>query len=107
MGNMLDRLERYPSVFNIYCQTVLVKHDVDMGDAAPVKLPLYRVNPHKQQLLEEELRYMLDYGIIKRTYSEWSSPVTESSLISLMVRLCIDFRKVDSFSKIEIYPSLV
>ena len=67
---MLRRLGRYSSVFNnVPGRTTLIQHDIDVGESTQVKLAPYRVNPQKQQLVEEEEEYMLEYGLIKRTYS--------------------------------------
>ncbi len=81
-----------------------VEHDIDVGDAVQMKLLPYRVNPHEQQLLGEELEYILEHGFIKRAYSEWSSPVTLQPKPGSQVRFCFDFRKVNSFSKVDAYP---
>ncbi len=94
---MLDQLEKYPLIFrSTPGRMALVEHDIDVEDAAPVKLSPYHVNLHKQQLLREKLDFMLEHGLIKRAYSEWSSPVTLQPKLNSWVRFCIDFRKVNS-----------
>ena len=45
--------------------TTWAVHDIDVGDATPVKLPPYRVNPVRQKIMEEEIKYMLDHDLIK------------------------------------------
>ncbi|KAJ8039334.1 hypothetical protein HOLleu_17014 [Holothuria leucospilota] len=55
-------------------RTNLIEHDVDVGDATPIKQHPYRVNPRKRQHLRDEVRYMLDHDIIEPSNSEWSSP---------------------------------
>ena len=102
---LLRLVERYPSVFRtVPGRTSLVVHDIDVGDATPVKLPPYRVNPHKQRLLEDELGYMLRHNLIERAYSEWSSPVTLQPKPGGKVRFCVDFRKVNALTKADSYP---
>ena len=74
---MLKVLGQFPSVFRqLPGLTTWATHDIDVEKATPVKLPPYRVNPQKQQLLDEELKYMLQHRLIERVYSKWSSPVT-------------------------------
>ena len=85
-------------------KTTWIEHDIDVGEAKPVKLPPYRVNPEKQALIEEELNYMLTHGLIQKTYSEWSSPVTLQRKPDGKPRFCIDFRKVNALSKADTYP---
>ena len=102
---MLRRLSQHPSMFDsVPRRTTLIQHDIDVGESIPVKLPPYRVNPQKQQLVEKELEYMLEHGLIKRTYSQWSSPITLQPKPDGKVRFCIDFRKVNTLTKANTYP---
>ena len=102
---LFGRLSQYPAVFgNAPGLTHLISHDIDVGEAQPVKLPPYRVNPQKQLLVEKELEYMLQHGLIKRTYSQWSSPITLQPKPNGKVRFCIDFRKVNSLTRADTYP---
>ena len=54
-------------------QTSVMCPDVDVGDAKPVKQHAYRVNPQKRKLLQQEVMYMLDSGLIEPSHSAWSS----------------------------------
>ena len=47
---------------------------------------------------------MLTHGLITRTYSEWSSPVTLQPKPDGWVRFCVDFRKVNALTKADTYP---
>ena len=50
-------------------------HDVDVGQAPPVKQHPYRLNPDKLQIICEEVDYMLENSIIELSdSSQWSSP---------------------------------
>ena len=55
--------------------TNLVKHDVDVGDARPIKQGPYRLNPIKNQIVDKEVEYMLQNNLIEASSSPWSSPV--------------------------------
>lgn len=55
------------------CTNVL-EHDIDVGQATPIKQHPYRVNPVKCQLLHKEVQYMLEHGIAEPSSSAWSSP---------------------------------
>ena len=102
---MFQQLSQYPAVFSTAPgRTQLATHDIDVGEATPVKLPPYRVNPQKQQLLEKELEFMLQHDLVRQAYSEWSSPVTLQPKPDGRVRLCGDFRKVNALSKSDTYP---
>ena len=85
-------------------RTDWMQHDVDVGDAEPIKLPPYRVNPQRLGVLQEELKYMLDRGLISPCVSPWSSLVTLQPKSDGTTRFCIDYRRVNSVTKTDTYP---
>ena len=102
---LLGRLWQFSQVFSeTPGLTTWATHDIEVGESKPVKLPPYRLNPQKQAALDEELKYMLDNGLIKRAYSEWSSPVTLQPKPDGKIRLCVDFRKVNTLSTTDSFP---
>ena len=59
---------------DIPSKTDKIYHDVEfIDDSKPVKQG-YRMNPVKQQILREEVQYLLDNDFIEPSQSEWSSP---------------------------------
>ena len=99
------RLWQHPAVFGtVPGRTTWAVHDIDVGDEKPVKLPPYRLNPIRQEALEKEIDYMLKHDLIKKGYSEWSSPVTLQPKPDGKIRLCVDFRKVNLLSTTDTYP---
>ncbi|CAG8719553.1 14001_t:CDS:2 [Dentiscutata erythropus] len=46
-----------------------------MGSASPIKQAAYRLAPSEQEFLQEEVRKMLNMGLIRKSYSPWSSSV--------------------------------
>ena len=54
--------------------THLIEHDVDVGNATPIKQHPYRVNPVKLEAIRSEIKYMLENNIIEHSSSSWSSP---------------------------------
>ncbi|KAL5019359.1 hypothetical protein ScPMuIL_005081, partial [Solemya velum] len=77
-------------------KTDAIYHDVDVGDAPPVKQHPHRVNPLKEEHLKKEIQYMLDNDIIEPSKSEWSSPCVLVPKPDKTYRFCTDFRKVNS-----------
>ena len=60
---------------DIPSKTDKIYHDVELIDGLkPVKQHPYRMNPVKQQILREEVQYLLDNDFIEPSQSEWSSP---------------------------------
>ncbi|XP_065917657.1 uncharacterized protein [Dysidea avara] len=82
----------------------VVCHDVDVGNADPIKQHPYRVNPEKRRLLRQEVEYMLKNDLIERSYSAWSSPCILVPKTDKTFRFCTDFRKVNALTKPDSYP---
>ena len=98
---VLDFTELFP---DIPSRTECMFHDVDVGDAIPIKQHPYRVNPIKLQFLRKEIEYMLQHGIIEPSQSEWSSPCILVPKKDGTYRFCTDFRKVNLVTKTDSFP---
>ena len=80
-------------------RTSKIFHDVDVGNASPVKQVAYRTNPSKLAVMHAEVEYMLENDIIERSFSAWSSPCLLVPKQDGSFRFCTDFRKVNKVSK--------
>ena len=85
-------------------RTELVFHDVDVGDATPIKQHPYRVSPMKKEVIRKEIDYMLENNIIEPSQSAWSSPVLLVSKPDGSFRFCTDYRKLNLVTKTDSYP---
>ena len=56
-------------------RTSVVKHTFDTGTASPVHLLPYRVSHAYRNMVEPELKDMLEKGIIEPSASQWSAPI--------------------------------
>lgn len=74
-------------------------HDVDVGDAPPIKQYPYRVSPQKRDLLRQEVDYMLKNGIIEPSVSQWASPCILVPKPDKTYRFCTDYRAVNKVTK--------
>ena len=79
-------------------------HDVDIGDAAPIKQHPYWLNLLKREVMRNEFQYMLDNDIIKAGNSDWRSPSLLVPKSDNTLRLVTDFRKVNYVAKSDTYP---
>ena len=71
MGQLLKEFQQ---VFgDVLKCTTCICHDVDVGEASPIKQHLYRVNPIKLEQMRKEVDYMLKNKIIEPSSSSWSS----------------------------------
>ena len=61
-----ELLYEYKDLFpDVPTRTNKIFDDVDVGDAKPVKQHPYRSNPVKQQVLKEEIQYLLENDFIE------------------------------------------
>ena len=85
-------------------RTDQIYHDVDVGNADPVKQHPYRLNPSKQKYLKEEIKYLLENDFIEPSNSSWSSPCILVPKPDGSYRMCTDYRKVNSVTKTDTFP---
>jgi hypothetical protein len=93
----------FPDVPN---KTHIMKHDVDVGEASPIKQHPYRFSPFRKELLDKEVQYMLENDIVEESQSNWSSPCILVPKPDGSYRFCTDFRKVNDKTKSDSFPIL-
>ena len=85
-------------------RTHLVKHDIETGNAPPIKMGPRRQGPFLRKIVNEEVRKMLADGIIQPSSSPWSSPVVLSKKKDGTYRFCVDYRGLNNFTQKDAYP---
>ena len=87
-------------------QTDQVVHDIDVGEAVPIKQHPYRMNPLKFKIIREEVIYMLenDWTDSEASSSEWSLPCVLMPKPDGTYRFWTDFRQVNKVTKCNSYP---
>jgi transposase InsO family protein len=85
-------------------KTHLVEHDINTGDARPIRQPPRRVPIALQPEMDKEIQRMLDTGVIKPGHSPWSSPVVLVRKKDGKIRFCVDYRRLNSVTVFDSYP---
>ena len=85
-------------------RTTIVKHQIDVGDATPVRQPPRRIPFHQREVVQQHVDKMLKNGIIELSKGPWSSPVVLVKKKDGTTRFCIDFRKVNDLTKKDAHP---
>ncbi|GFX09061.1 retrovirus-related Pol polyprotein from transposon 297 [Trichonephila clavipes] len=80
-----------------------MKHRIFTGDHAPINQRAYRVSPTERRIIHEEVQKMLDEGIVQPSESPWSSPVVLVRNKDGSWRFCVDYRKLNSVTKKDVY----
>lgn len=84
-------------------RTGLIEHEIDVGDAKPIKQRFYPVSPAVENLMFQEIDRMLALGVIEPSSSPWSSPM-RLVLKPNKVRLCLDARRLNQVTAKDAYP---
>ncbi|CAI5686581.1 unnamed protein product [Oreochromis niloticus] len=86
-------------------RTDLIQHDIDTGDAQPIRMRPRRLPLARQAAAERALREMQRAGLIEPSTSPWASPVV---MVPKKVKdewwFCVDFRPLNKVTKKDPYP---
>uniref|UniRef100_A0A3B3R2R2 Gypsy retrotransposon integrase-like protein 1 n=1 Tax=Paramormyrops kingsleyae TaxID=1676925 RepID=A0A3B3R2R2_9TELE len=102
---LIALINEFPAIFgDTPTQTHLLEHDIDVGDASPIKQRFYRVPLVKREFLDAEVDYMLRNDIAEPSSSSWASPCVLVPKPDDTLRFCTDFRKVNAVTKPDAFP---
>ena len=85
-------------------QTGVCHHRIITGDHGPVRLPPYRLPHAYRESVKKELEELLEQGIIIPSGSDWAAPIVLVGKKDGSLRLCVDYRRLNSISKADAYP---
>jgi len=99
-------MSEFADIFSgVPCKTTLsVHHIVLQPDTKQIQCTPYRLNPEKSDALKQELNKLLDLGIIEESSSPWASSIVMVPKPDGTLRLCTDFRKVNSVTVPDPFP---
>lgn len=94
---MLNLLNEYPDVFtNRLGCTHLLKHNIELTDETPCAQHAYRIADSLRKPVEDEIRRMLQAGVIRESISEYSAPMVPVLKPSGEVRITVNFKLLNS-----------
>ena len=85
-------------------RTELQKHDIDTGNAPPVKSAFYKQSPNLRRETERQVKEMLKHNIIEPSSSAWHSPVVLIKKSNGEYRFAVDYRKLNKVTKPQSFP---
>ncbi|KAE9096312.1 hypothetical protein PF007_g17052 [Phytophthora fragariae] len=79
--------------------------DIDVGNAKPVAQRVRKVAPQFREKLSQLLKGLLSARIIQNSTSPWASPIVVIiKKNGVDIRLCIDYRLINSLTRLMVYP---
>lgn len=103
---IVSLLRDFIDIFNdVPCPSSVIAHDVILvEDAVPVRQSPYRMSPSKKELLREEVRFLLNHGLVEQSESEWASPCILVPKSDNTMRMCTDYRRVNALTRADSFP---
>ncbi|POM77457.1 Reverse transcriptase [Phytophthora palmivora] len=79
--------------------------DIDVGDARPIAQRVRKIAPRFREKLSDLIKGLLSAKIISYSRSPWASPIVVIvKKNGVDIRLCIDYRLVNSLTQLMVYP---
>ncbi|GFX77388.1 retrovirus-related Pol polyprotein from transposon 412 [Trichonephila clavipes] len=97
-SNIGIELNQMPDVLKIPSRNTIT------ANSSPKRLQPYRVPIALQKEVERQVNELLDMDLIEHSDSDWAHPVVCVAKRDGSIRLCIDFRLVNSFTIPDAYP---
>ena len=105
---LLKVLRKHCSVFSLSKRdigcTKALKHCIDTGDSGPIAIPMRNVPLALQDKVDSMVDEMLQDGVVEPSASAWNSPIVLVRKKSGDLRMCIDFRQLNSVTKKSSFP---
>ena len=108
IAQLTKLITRYANVFALNSQelgtTSLVKHVIDTGGHPPVRQPVRRTPFALRNKVDEMVQEMLAQDVIQPSQSPWASPVVLVKKKDGGMRFCIDYRRLNQVTKLDVFP---
>jgi len=85
-------------------ETSLATHQIDIGDARPMRQTLRRQPCHLLDKIDEHVEKMVEAGVIEPSCSSWTSNIVVVSKKDGSLRFCVDYKNLNSVTRRDAYP---
>lgn len=85
-------------------RTSLVEHDIKLTTQVPIRSKPNRTSARQREILDQEIKRMLEMGIIVPAESEYTSPLILVEAPGKSPRPCVDYRKLNAITCDQVYP---
>jgi len=105
---LIKILREYVDVFSTgehdLGETSLAAHQIDTGDARPIRQTLQRQPFHLLNKIDKYVIKMVEAGIIEPSCSPWTSNIVVISKKDGSLCFCVEYRKRNSVTRRDAYP---
>ena len=84
--------------------TDVISHSINTGDSLPIRQPARRTPFALRETVAQMVQEMLKSGIIEPSKSPWASPVVLVAKKDGSTRFCVDYRRLNSVTKQDVFP---
>ena len=85
-------------------RTTLTQHEIETGDALPIRQKVRRLPLAQQSIATEEINKMLDNDVIEPSDSPWAAPIVLVRKKDGSMRFCVDYRRLNNITRKDSYP---
>ena len=110
-----DQKEKLIKILKQFGETIQIKgcslghcavtmHHIYTTSDHPLYQAPYRVPFHQKEAFNTEIKEMEKQGVIEPSNSPWSAPIVQVKKADGLIRICIDYRKLNAITKTDPYP---
>jgi hypothetical protein len=100
-----DLLKEFPDVIDAPLGRIkAIKHRINLVEERPKRQRPYSMSQIKLDEVNNQVNYMLDQGIIKKSKSPYASPVLLRTKSDGSWRFCVDYRHINSLTPNDSFP---
>ena len=83
--------------------TLLIQHNIQTEEAAPIRQPLRSVPEAHREIMEEKVAKTLRLGVIEPGQSPWASPMVKVKKKAWLFKVH-DYKRLNAVTQFDTYP---
>ena len=84
--------------------TTVIQHDIETTSEQPIRQAPRRLPMHQRKEVRDHIHKLLEEGLISPSNSPWAAPIVVVRKPDGSIRLCVDYRQLNSKTVKDAYP---